>query len=801
VNAAKIPQELKDRPQWVLWRLEKRRYKDTKIPISVNGSMASATDPRTWASFAEVLDVLLAAPDRFQGLGYVFSADDPFTGIDLDNDAAKPGFTCMHDDGFLGELTDEAQAIIDTMNSYAEYSQSGSGIHILVKAVKPGERNRKGNFEMYDRERFFVVTGNHVEGTPLTIEERQSEVDGLYSRMLGEAGCRKKKSTVQSVLANPQYDDHYVFILAKDGPNGEKFSRLFAGDWQELFTSQSEAELSFCNLLAKHTKDEAQIDRIMRSSGLYREKWERADYRTNTIRAATTSQFIRALPVAATETGLSFDTEDKGNAERLIHYFGSQILHCAGKWLIWDGKRWARDDKKQVKTFGMQLSTIIMDKEYFPLWESIDEVDRIAVQLMQPKDLTPEQRALKARLDALQRQARLMRTDKGINAALSLAGPLRAVRAEELDADPWMLNAGNGIINLRTGQLQLHDPNQLITKLAPVNYNPHASGELWGNTLAQIFEDEIGLARFDEIRFLQKMLGYGLTGSVQEHAFFIFHGRRGRNGKGIINQAVEAIMGDYTQQIPADALLAKRNEGGGPSPSIAKIRGARLVFAKETDRGRRLDEALIKSLTGGDSITARFLFENEMTFRPTFKIVLETNYNPHVDGSDDGIWERIKKLDFLRHFEEHERDKTLGEKLQGEYEGILAWMVEGCLLWQREGLEETAEMRNSKREAHADSDPIITYVEDRLIFNRDAWVRPRDLFDDYQNWAFQNSEHASKKSEFKLRLQAVADRKKQRIDWNGRDTTGTARAVRGIGFASALRATGGSVMSIDAYRR
>lgn len=769
MNIGYIPEELQERPQWVLWELRTLPgdKKPRKVPLQLNGTEASSTNPATWTTL-DLAYATYADNKRFAGIGYMFSAEDPYTGVDLDG--------CVVD----GELTDEAKAIVLSLNSYTERSQSGYGLHVLVKAQKPGTKckNSKAGFELYDKERFFIVTGDHVKGAPLTIEPRQAEINALYGRMFGN----KKEDRSMPAPNTCNIEDTRIINLAQGAKNGEKFIRLFRGDWSE-YGSQSEADQAITNIIAYYTQDFQQIDRIFRMSGLFREKWKRKDYSGETIRKAI--EFALEYKRKRREEIPIFDTEDTGNAQRLDHYFGSQIFYCAGVWYLWDGKRWAKDDMRAIKRYGMELAEIIEKKERLPLLHSITENDKIAIRDLPLKSLLPEQRVLKEQLDKLKHQAKLMRTEKGINAALSLAASLRAVRAEVLDADQTLLNVLNGTIDLSTGRLLAHDSSRLITKLAPVEYIPGAPRELWTKTLNSIFEDEGGVPRIDEIRFLQKMLGYCLTGSVREHAFFIFHGRRGRNGKGVINQAVEAIMGDYVEQIPADTLLAKRGDGGGPSPSLAKIRGARLVFAKETDRGRRLDEALLKSLTGGDSITARFLHENEITFRPTFKIVLETNYNPHVDGSDDGIWERIKKLDFFRHFEEHERDKMLGEKLQAEYAGILAWMVEGCLLWQQEGLEETTEMKASKQEAHTDGDPVIAYAEERLLFHRDAWVRPRELQEDYENWSFRNDEHSFKKSELKLRVISIADRKKQPIHWNAKDPSGTSRAIRGVGLRRA----------------
>ncbi|WP_028988094.1 DUF927 domain-containing protein [Thermicanus aegyptius] len=279
MNIEKIPQELKQRNQWVLWKLEQRSEggKPTKVPYQAIGKKASTTNPASWTSFQNALTIYLNQPGAYCGLGYVFSADDPFTGIDLDD--------CIVD----GTLTGEASKTVSDLNSYTELSQSRSSVHVIVKAKLPGKKNRTGKYEMYDQNRYFAITGDHFTGTPETIEERQQEVNTLYERLFGIGNIPKKPPFVEDISSNQtvEMDDQDIINIAARAKNGEKFASLYyQGDWHPYYKSQSEADQALCNLLAFYTKNPEQIDRLFRSSALSRQKWERDDYRDMTIRNA-----------------------------------------------------------------------------------------------------------------------------------------------------------------------------------------------------------------------------------------------------------------------------------------------------------------------------------------------------------------------------------------------------------------------------------------------------------------------------------------------------------------------------------
>jgi hypothetical protein len=270
-----IPQELKEQPTWVCWRLEKRKNKkgeekDTKIPVNpLTGIEAKTNNPKTWTTFQEALE----ASKRFSGIGFMFSADSPFCGIDLDD--------CRNPE--TGQITSEAQEIINQFSSYTDITQSGKGVHIYIKAKLEGGGRKRNKREIYDKGRFFVMTGNHLEGTPKTIEDRQELAVNFW-----ESLAPVHKTAVKTSPPCGNLEDREIIEKAKNAKNGSKFASLFSGDFSG-YSSQSEADLALCSMLAFYTQEKSQIDQIFRSSGLYREeKWGRGDYREDTLQRALT---------------------------------------------------------------------------------------------------------------------------------------------------------------------------------------------------------------------------------------------------------------------------------------------------------------------------------------------------------------------------------------------------------------------------------------------------------------------------------------------------------------------------------
>jgi putative DNA primase/helicase len=299
IDVHSIPEEMKSLRNWVLWKLEERDGKNTKIPYQKNGKRADSTNPDTWDSFEVVEQAFIRRRKQFSGMGFVFSEDAGIIGIDWDKVR----------DHETGEWNEEILEEIKSLNSYAELSQSGTGAHVLVKGEIPGDRRRKGNIEMYSKERFFVVTGSHIKGSPAKIRENQKAINELYKKRFGENEPKKKENKKQ--LENRiKLSNSEIIDIASRAKNSDKFKSLYNGNTSG-YKSDSDADMAFCALLAFYTQEEIQIDSIFRSSGLYREKWEREDYRHETINKALQGVMETYNP----------NKKGKGKPEKIIVHF------------------------------------------------------------------------------------------------------------------------------------------------------------------------------------------------------------------------------------------------------------------------------------------------------------------------------------------------------------------------------------------------------------------------------------------------------------------------------------------------
>jgi putative DNA primase/helicase len=317
---------------------------------------------------------------------------------------------------------------------------------------------------------------------------------------------------------------------------------------------------------------------------------------------------------------------------------------------------------------------------------------------------------------------------------LAKSEPGVPVTPERLDADPWVLNVCNGTLDLRTGHLRPHARADLLTKLAPVTYDPGALCPTWEAFLSRILAGDVAL-----IRFVQKVIGYSLTGSTQEQCLFILYGA-GANGKSTLIQTISALLGDYARQTPTESLLVQR--GDGVRNDLARLQGARFVSAVEVEGGRRLAEALVKQLTGGDTITARFLYGEHFEFQPMFKLWLAVNHKPVVQGTDHAIWRRLRLIPFTVTIPAAEQDKRLTEKLRAELPGILRWAVEGCLAWQQEGLAPPTAVKRATGDYRAEMDVIAAFIRDCCVVEPQRQVSTSELYAEYRGWCEQMGESA-----------------------------------------------------------
>lgn len=462
-------------------------------------------------------------------------------------------------------------------------------------------------------------------------------------------------------------------------------------------------------------------------------------------RLLETSPIWTPAPVAKPSHTTGFNLTDYGNAERLVAQHGQDLRYCYPwqSWLVWDGLRWRRDAAGDV----LQQAKETVRDIYTEARTEIDEQKR----------------------QALAKHAVRSEGSSKINAMIYLAQsePAIPTQPEDLDSDPWLLNVLNGTLDLRTGDLLPHHRNRLCTKLAPVPYEKEATCPLWQRFLRDIMAGNQAL-----IDFLQRAVGYSLTAFTQERALFFLHGT-GRNGKTTFLETLQAILGDYAEAAEFSSFLVLKHDNNIRN-DIAKLKGARFVASIETKEGSRFDVSTVKQLTGGDTITARFLYGEFFNFRPVFKLWLAANHKPAIYDTTDSTWDRVKLIPFLVRF--NRPDLQLPKKLQTELPGILTWAAQGCLEWQKIGLGEPSEVIEATKFYREEMDVLSGFFNDCCILQNDVESTATELYEAYKKWSEQHGESILSQRTFGMSL---IERGFQRA----RQTTGPTKGrIRWIGI-------------------
>ena len=396
---------------------------------------------------------------------------------------------------------------------------------------------------------------------------------------------------------------------------------------------------------------------------------------------------------------------DLGNAKRLVKACGNDIRYCfhTKKWYVWTTRRWAVDDKGTVTKKAKRV------------------VQSILAEAAEIQD--PEVRK------AFIRHERASESDSHIKAMVSLAqseGDI-AVRLSDFDRDAMLLNTVSCTIDLSTGKVGPHRRSDMATKMSPVAYDPHANCPTWERFLHQVTGGNKSLQDY-----LQRCVGYSLTGETKEHALFLLYGK-GANGKSTFLEVVRHVLGDYAQTADFASFMVSKNQT--VRNDIAKLNGARLVTATESESGKRMSEAVVKQLTGGDTVTARFLYSEHFEFVPQFKLWLGTNHKPKIVGADDGIWRRIRLIPFTVQIPKAHQDKDLPKKLKAEASGILNWALEGLRQWQKTGLAEPDTVTEATSEYRADQDVLQHFIDALCTTGAGKRARGSALYAAYKLWA------------------------------------------------------------------
>jgi putative DNA primase/helicase len=423
---------------------------------------------------------------------------------------------------------------------------------------------------------------------------------------------------------------------------------------------------------------------------------------------------------------------DQANAERLQIMYRSWLISVAGDFYAWDGKRWKLDDGL-AQRFACDLSRLVNQERN----EVATQLK--ALQASGAEGIGDKFVQLEAEVKALTGWAAKCENVATQNAALHLLRKLLNVPVEKIDASPWLLNVENGTIDLRTGVLSAHDPANLITKLAPMSYDPTATAPRFKKFLGEIVQGDT-----EVVNFMQRWYGYAATGDAREQKLLIKHGPGG-NGKSTLGDAIDSVLGEYTS--PATLGLLTGKAGASDTAHLAEIadlRGRRLVTASESEDGAKLKEALLKQLTGGDTLKGKRLYGQLFSFRPTHKLELLTNHKPVIKGSDFSIWRRIMLLNFPVKFGTAAevargdamavRDPTLPAALKAEGSGILAWVVEGTRLWLANGLAPPKAVLDASAEYRQSQDHVAEFLAESCTLDPEAKQPLPALYQAYKAW-------------------------------------------------------------------
>lgn len=429
---------------------------------------------------------------------------------------------------------------------------------------------------------------------------------------------------------------------------------------------------------------------------------------------------------------------DLGNARRLVRAHGNDLRYVAGiGWHAWDGTLWKLDHAEAERRAKRTAISIFREA-----MRASDEAERRALS----------EWALASESESrLRAMLRVAESEKGV-----------AVHPDKLDDAPFLLCVPNGVVDLRTGKMRPADRDDLMTKVTGAAYDSGARSRQWDRFLARVVPD-------DDLRsFLQRAAGYSLTGSTEEEVLLFVHGPAA-TGKSTFLEALRAAFGGYAMTADFTTFLRRRSEG--PRNDVARLRGSRLVVSLEVDQGQSLAEGLVKSLTGGDTIAARFLYKESFEFLPQFKLWLSANHRPLVDDRDDALWRRIREIPFDVRIPEAQRDPRMKAALRGdpdERAAVLAWAVEGCLRWQAEGLRPPESVVAATLAYRSSMNPITNFIAEECIRDCGARSKLDELYRSYASWANGSAEMGQRTFALRLKEEGFV----QHRDAEGRWWTG-----------------------------
>jgi putative DNA primase/helicase len=672
------PGELRTADQFVCWREEDRDGDITKVPYSVHGGRASSTNPKTWAPFEAA--IAYAEEHSMSGVGFVFTEDDPYAGIDLDK--------CR--DSETGEIDLWARKIVDALDSYTEVSPSGTGLHIFVKATLPGRNNRKGPVEMYESRRYFTLTGKHLDGTPTEIHERQDVLERLYQHVFEDENPANETNGYRPQTASLDAGDEDLLELAMQAKNSEKFSRLWRGDTSDYGGDESRADLALCSLLAFWTDgDTKRMDHLFRRSGLMREKWNRHDYRERTfnkVLEGRTEFYQPGEKVSANGNGPrsqratgkpSTPTHDELRDRWIAG--NPHHAHGLGEWRQYEAGIWPAVSETSVKA-------------------GISDV----IETAKPEGIKP--------------------TASILASVTELTRIKVFVPDERWDADSDILVCKNGALHISTGELAEHRPGHYATSAVPYKYDPGARPVIWDYFL----RNTVPVAA----NFLQEFAGYALTTEMAHELAVWLFGPPG-SGKSTFIAGLAAMLGHRAGILGLADLERSRF-------TLADLPGKTLVVASEQPSSYLASTNTLNAIISGEPIQVERKYRDPFTVMPRTKVCWAMNELPRVADANSGLFRRVKVVTFPP-LVENERDPKIKHAIETEGAGILNWALEGLRRLKKRGhFEVPAGVEDATKQFRENNDVPALFIEDRCVRGKDSEVPSAKLYREYKYWCEEN---------------------------------------------------------------
>ena len=769
MNCKKIPQVLKNRNIWCTWKYKSVDGRKTKVPYNpANGKNARVNRPDSFKDYGTALKALKG----YDGLG--IRVEGNIIAIDLDH--------CLKD-GKLDQLG--AEVVAHFKNTYIEISPSGTGLRIFVLMPEGFIYDRdtyyikRGPVEVYAAgctNRFVTVTGNVYQEKDIALEEASIKwlLETIMPRItpVNQASGQPSHTGTYESPPGSFLTDEEILEKVKHSNQAEKFLALWNGDISGYGNDNSRGdEALLCILGFWCGGNVEQIDRLFRKSALYRnEKWDsrrgattygyysinnalkklsafyHPDYHVGSLPDEDFNDELHRLEKVNPIDNKTYPWTDIGAGKLFADYYKHILRYVPERrsWFFYSGGIWSQDTGNlKAMFYCMELAKLL---HVFAIKIFNDDLRK------QYMNYTRKWQTHGYRVNVLK--------DAQVYHPIPYA---------LFDSDTYIFNCANGTLHLDTGSFTEHQASDRLTKISPVNYDAKAQSERWNSFINEIMSGDM-----EKTKFLQKILGYALSGDTRHECMSVLYGASTRNGKGTLCESVLKVFGGYgCTARPETIALKANNNSSNPSEDIARLAGVRFVNIAEPGKGLILNTSQVKSMTGNDTLNARFLHENSFDFSPQFKLYINTNYLPVVNDITIFTSGRVIIIPFERHFDEAEQDKGLKHEFASPevQSAILNWLIRGYEMLHKEGLVQPESVIKATKQYQHDSNKTLLFVEDCMEEGANYEDYTANVYDKYRIWCTDNGQYAESMRNFKQSLSSLMEVRRKRPKIGGEKTT------------------------------